>query len=219
VKSEEWDEYEKRYPAIAEKKIFRSNDEYAYTGAASNLKLALAYALTLDEMFRHSDSLKMAAFTMGTSTLDSNATGATLNPIGLLFKLYRDHLGELPVEVSGNSPVPAPRWPAAPDQPRINAGSPTYPLDISAAFTSDRKFLTIAVVNPTESAQQMQLDLHGIAIGGSGKMWQLTGPSLDAVNHVGQKPQVEIVETAAPSALQSLPVAPASVTVYQFAVQ
>ena len=42
-KGEEWRKYEQRYPEMKTKEIFMSNDEYAYTGGQTDLKLALAY--------------------------------------------------------------------------------------------------------------------------------------------------------------------------------
>ncbi len=93
---------------------------------------------------------------MGVSTLDYNRTEAEYNTTGLLFKMYRDHLGTIPVALSGNSPQPAPKYPIAGDQPKTHPGSPTYPLDMFAALTPDRKYLTIAVVNATESEQKFR---------------------------------------------------------------
>ena len=61
-----------------------------------------------------------------------------LNPAGLLFKLYRDRFGTIPVEVSGNSPQPMPKYPRAATS-QVNAGSDTFPLDVAAAWTADRK--------------------------------------------------------------------------------
>jgi alpha-N-arabinofuranosidase len=136
-KAEEWQEYEKRFPAMLEKKTFLSIDEYAYSGVPANLKLALAYGMVFNEMLRYTDFLKMSAFTMGVSTLDCNATGAVYNSTGLLFKMYGDHLGSIPVALSGNSPQPGPKFLIAGDQPRTNPGSPTYPLDMFAALTTD----------------------------------------------------------------------------------
>jgi alpha-N-arabinofuranosidase len=219
TKVEEWEEYEKRFPAMADKKIFLSIDEWAYTGTPANLKLALSYAMVLQEMFRHTEFIKMSAFTMGLSTLDYSASAAIFNTNGLMFKLYREHFGTLPVEVDGSSPQPAPKWPFGGEQPRINAGSPTYPLDVAAAFSSDRKFLTVAVVNPTESAPQMQLRFQGAEVGGESKMWQMTGSSPDAADVVGQTPQVETVETSLPEVPKTLSVAPISLTIYAFPVK
>jgi alpha-N-arabinofuranosidase len=73
-KAEEWQEYVKRFPAMLDKKTFLSIDEYGYGGGS--LKSALAYGMVLNEMFRHTDFLKMAAYTMAVSTLDLNSTGA-----------------------------------------------------------------------------------------------------------------------------------------------
>jgi len=194
LKAEEWQEYQRRFPAMIDKKIFLSIDEYAYTGAPVNLKLALAYAMVLNEMVRHTDFLRMAALTMGVSTMDYNQTAAVLNTTGLVFKLYRERLGTLPAGVSGNSPQPLPKYPVGGDQPHANAGSATYPLDMVAALTADRKFLTLGVVNATDSVQKLDLNVTGVHLGGQSTLWQMTGKDLEAANRVGEKPQVEITE-------------------------
>jgi alpha-N-arabinofuranosidase len=220
LKAEEWQEYQQRFPALIDKKIFLSIDEYAYTGTPMNLKLALAYAMVFNEMLRHTDFLQMSAFTMGVSTLDFNQTAAVLNTNGLLFKLYGDQLswGSLPVAVSGDSPQPPPKYPVGGDQPRTNAGSPTYPLDMVAALTADRKYLTLAVVNATESIQRLDLHVTGVRLAGKSTLWQMTGEDLDAANRVGQKPQVEVKEIEIGDAWQTLSVAPISVNTYRFPV-
>jgi alpha-N-arabinofuranosidase len=217
LKAEEWDEYQKRFPAMIDKKIFLSIDEYAYTGAPANLKMALAYAMVFNEMIRHTDFLRMSAFTMGVSTLDFNPTAAVLNTNGLLFKMYGDHLGSIPVAVSGNSPQPAPKYPAGGDQPKTNAGSPTYPLDVIAALTEDRKFLTVSVVNATDSAKRLDLEIEGVRLAGQSTLWQMTGKDLNAANHVGQEPQVSVKEMSAGEA-HTLSIAPISVNIYRFPV-
>jgi len=217
-KAEEWQEYQKRFPAMLEKKIFLSIDEYAYSGAPVNLKLALAYGMVFNEMLRYTNFLKMSAFTMGVSTLDYNSTGAAYNSTGLLFKMYGDHLGSIPVALSGNSPQPAPRYAIAGDQPKTNPGSPTYPLDMFAALTADHKYLTIAVVNATESDQKFDLSATGVRLDGPLTLWQLTGNSLDAANHVGQTPQVQVKEIPLGDVQGKITVAPISVNIYQFPV-
>ena len=222
-KAEEWQGYQKRFPAMLDKKIFLSLDEYAYFGGGFgrgvNLKLALAYGMIFNEMLRHTDFLKFSAHTMGVSTLDYNSTAATFNTIGLLFKLYGDHfVGFIPVAVSGNSPQPAPKYPPGGDQPATNSGSPTYPLDMVAALSPDRKFLTLAVVNATESAERLDLNVAGMRLAGKSTLWQMTGKDLDAANRVGQEPQVVVKETAIENVPQTLSVAPFSVDVYRFPV-
>ena len=217
-KAEEWQQYEERFPAMAEKKIFLSIDEYGYSSGAANLKVALAYGMVLNEMLRHTDFLKMAAYTMGVSTLDYNGTGAVYNTRGLLYKMYRDHFGTLPVTVTGNSPQPAPKYPPYGDEPKTSSGSPTYPLDMMAALTADRKYLTVAVVNSTESAQRCDLNVTGTRLAGRSKLWQMTAKSLEAANRVGQAPQVQVNEVEIGDVPRGLTVAPISVSIYQFPV-
>jgi alpha-N-arabinofuranosidase len=220
LKGEEWQEYEKRYPEMMIKQIFMSNDEYAYTGGQTDLKLALAYAMVFNEMLRETDFLRMAAFTMGVSTLDYNQTAATLNTNGLLFKIYGDHLGagSIPVVVTGNSPQPAPTQHMVGDLPRSSAGSPTYPLDMIAALSADQNFLTLAVVNATESEQKFDLSVSGVRLSGNATLWRMTGKTLEAANKVSEPPQVEVKESAIDGAPTTFSVAPISVEIYRFPV-
>ena len=220
LKAEQWREYQKRFPSMLDKNTFLSIDEYAYSGTPVNLKLALAYAMVFNEMLRHSDFLKMAAFTMGVSTLDYNQTAATLNTTGLLFKLYGDHfVGAIPVVVAGNSPQPAPKYPIAGDQPSRNPGSPTDPLDMFAALTPDHKILTLAVVNATESGQRFDLNLAGSRLAGPSLHWQMTGDRLEAANHVGEPPEVDVKEISTNDASGKIAVAPISINVYRFPIK
>jgi alpha-N-arabinofuranosidase len=219
-KAEEWQGYQQRFPAMLAKKTFLSIDEYAYFGGGRgqgpNLKLALAYGMLFNEMLRHTDFLTMSAHTMGVSTLDYNSTAAAFNTTGLLFKLYSEHFpGSIPVALSGNSPQPAPKYPPGGDQPKKTSGSPTYPLDMFAALTPDHKFLTVAVVNATESEQKFNLNLTGARLAGSLTLWQMIGKNLEAANHVGEAPQVEVKEISASNA-PGISVAPISVNVYRF---
>jgi alpha-N-arabinofuranosidase len=222
-KAEEWQGYQQRFPAMLDKKIFLSIDEYAYFGGGFNrgvnLKLALAYGMLFNEMLRHTDFLEMSAHTMGVSTLDYNSTAATLNTTGLLFKLYGEHfVGSIPVALSGNSPQPAPKYPIGGDQPKTNSGSPTYPLDMVAALTPDRKYLTLAVVNATESVYPLALNVIGARLAGKATLWEMTGKDLDAANRVSQKPQVEVRESEIGILPQTLSVAAISVNIYRFPV-
>lgn len=220
LKAEEWQAYEQLFPAMASSKIFMSNDEYAYTGAPTNLKLALAYAMVFDEMLRHTDFLRMTAFTMGVSTMDFTPTSAVLNTNGLLFQLYGEYLGpgSIPVELSGNSPQPAPQQHLVGDLPRTSAGSATYPLDMVAALSPDRRTLTLAVVNATDQEQPFRLNLSGVRITGPGTLWEMTGPSLDAANKVDQKPQVAVQQKTLGDFAGTLAAAPISVDFYRFPV-
>jgi alpha-N-arabinofuranosidase len=133
----------------------------------------------------------------------------------LLFKLYRDHMGTLPLAVTGNSAPPAPGTAARNRLPKAHAGSPTYPLDVSAALSADGKLLTIAVVNPTESAQDLDVAIQGAQLRGKGRMWRLTGPSLTATTDLQHK-DVQVTEAPVNEAPRTLRVAPISIEIYEF---
>lgn len=220
--AEEWEGYQQRFPDMIKKKIFLSIDEYAYSGGGRrtgpNLKGALAYGMLFDEEMRHTSFLTMTAHTMGTSTLDITPTASTFNTLGLIFKMYTNHfVGTIPVSVSGNSPQPPTKNPPYADEPKTRSGSPTYPLDVFAALSPDHKYLNVAVVNATEKEQKFDLKVTGAKVEGQSTLWQLTGKSLDAADHVGQPPQAEVKETSV-TAGPAISVAPISVNIYRFPV-
>lgn len=217
-KVEAYEEYLERIPALKARRIPMAIDEWAYTGAGNTLKGALANAMVLQEMFRHSDIIKMAGHTMGMSSIDYNDTEAALNTTGLFFKLYRDHFGSTPVEVGGSTPPPPPLYPVGADQPKINAGSPTYPVDVVAALSSDGKSLTMAVINATESPQELELSFKGIALGGKGRMWRMTGPGPDAATGLGRN-DVRVVEMPLTQTPKTVTTAPISIEIYEFSRQ
>ena len=220
-KALEWEGYQQHFPAMVDKHIFLSIDEYAFSGGGpgrgANLGGALEYGMIFNEMLRHTDFLTMAAHTTGASMLDITRTGATFSTTGLIFKLYSNHFVDaIPLEVSGNSPQPPIQFPGG-DQPSVNSGSPTYPLDMVAALSRDHKSLLLAVVNATDSQQAFDLNVAGIHRTGTATLWVMTGPAPDASNHVGQPPQVEIKQSSVP-AVKTLTVAPLSINLYQFLV-
>jgi len=218
-KVEDYQEYLKRYPVLQERRVPISIDEWAYARMRPCLKQALSYAWAFHEMFRHSDIITMAAYTFATSCIDWSATDAAYNTTGLLFKLYRDHFGTVPVQVSGTSPQPPPRYPVGGEQPQVNAGSDTYPVDICAALSSDGTTLMVAVVNPTESPQEVAIQFQGVALRGKGVMWQMTGPSPDAANELGREPQVGVTEYAMADVPRVLQVSPISVSIYALEIE
>ena len=113
------------------------------------------------------------------------------------------------MEVGGNSLPPAPKYPVDGYQPRQNAGSPSYPLDFSAALSGDGKLLTLAVINPTESTQAFDLKITGAEPRGTGRVWRLTGPGFDAMTGLTRK-EVQVTELP-----RTLRVAPLSIDLYE----
>ena len=215
LKREYWEQYKKKFPGLEAANIKVSVDEWGFRNARG-LKQTLGFAMTLHELFRNTDFITMAAFTMGISWIDYSRTDCVYSNAGLLFKMYRENFGDIPIEVTGNSPQPTPKWPVGGDQPQINAGSATYPIDLAAALKKNGSVLTIGAVNATEKAQHTSLALAGFKPSKNGRMWRLTGPSLDAANHVGQPPQVSVKEMSFDAGAGSLSVAPYSVEIYEF---
>jgi alpha-N-arabinofuranosidase len=211
IKYEEYKEYEKALPQLVTHPKPLNIDEWAYTGLG-RYPTYPSYAWVFHEMFRHSDIFQMAAYTFATSLLVRNGTNVSLNANGLVFKLYRDHFGTIPVEVSGNSPQPKPTDPPGGEQPMVNAGSDTFPVDVVAAWTEDRRTLTVAVLNPNGEPQSLNLIISGAGLSGKGTLWRLASAEND-----GQNPSIG--NSPIDSVPGSLTLPPFSVNIYEFAVR
>jgi len=221
AKYEHYEKYLQLIPALRAKPVPIAIDEWAYfvPGKRDSYYTVPAYAWAFHEMFRHSDIFQMANLTFATSTFNSNSTDAVLNPTGLLFKMYRDHFGVIPVEVGGNSPQPKPTFPAGGDQPAVNPGSPTYPLDVSAALSEDRKTLAIAVLNPSDTEQSIHLDFHGATLTSTGKLWRMAPSSIDATVKAGSPAEVRVEELSLGALPATISLRPFSVNIYSYPIQ
>ena len=221
AKYEHYEKYMELIPAFRAKPVPIAIDEWAYflPGKRDSYYTVPAYAWAFHEMFRHSDIFQMANLTFATATFNSNGTEAVLNPTGLLFKMYRDHFGVIPVEVGGDSPQPKPAFPAGGDQPAVNPGSPTYPLDVSAALSEDRKTLAIAVLNPSDAEQHIHLDIHGAVLAATGKLWSMAPNSIDATIKVGSPAGVQVEEQSLGALPATITLRPYSVNIYSYPVQ
>jgi len=223
MKAVEWDHYRHAFPIVDRDKIFLSIDEYAYTGpnrTGQTLKSALAYGMVFQEMLRHTDFLTMAAFTTGSSTMDISPTDAKLNTTGLAFKFYGEHFGEgvVPLAVSGNAPQPDPQFVVGYAHPQVKAGSPTWPLDVFAALSADRKTLKVAVVNATYSPRSVALTIQNLAVKGAGRRWVMTGGTVQAANRLGAPDEVTIAADVAPNPSRALDVPPISIAIFEYPV-
>jgi alpha-N-arabinofuranosidase len=220
IKAEAYEHYLELIPALREKPVPIAMSEWAYAGVPPDgFKVVPAYAWAFHEMFRHSHLYQMANFTFATSLLSASRTEAVLNPAGILFKLYRDQFGTIPVTVSGNAPQAAPRYASGGEEPLINAGSPTYPLDVAAAWVDDHTALTVAVINPTEAEQTMDVSFQGARLAGTGTRWRLAPERLDARIVVGQTPEVELEEQPVTRVPTRPTFPPFSVTLYRLTVR
>jgi alpha-N-arabinofuranosidase len=161
----------------------------------------------------------MGAFTFATAMMSENRTEAVLNPTGMLFKMYRDHFGTIPVEVTGDSPQPKPVFPAGGDQPAVNPGSDTYPLDVSAALSEDRKTLAIAVLNPSDTEQRIKIVVNGARLAGSGHVYRMAPESIDATASVDKRPEVQVEDQTLGPLSDTVTVRQFSVNIYSYSVQ
>ena len=175
-------------------------NEYGEGGVRSFLQDALGIAAGLHGFFRNSDLFFMANYAQAVNVIGAiktTATEAELEATGLVLKLYRHHFGTTPVEVSGSY----------------------EPLDIAAAWTEDGTGITVAVVNPTQAARTISLNVRGSNLAGHGRKWTITGPDRWAHNAPGKPRQVDIEPTSFIGSLDGIEIAPLSVTLYSLPVE
>lgn len=219
---EAWEHYRATMPWLEGSGIRMVLDEWAAGGwRTGDIAGALGAALVLHEMFRHSDVWAMSAYTALTSVVAYDRTDAypTIRSAGLLFELYTEHLGTVPVEVvQGSSPQPDLPGTVGVDKPAESSGSPTYPLDVLAALSEDGRTLTVAVANPSEAPHALRLHFQG-ATPKPGRVWTLSSPRLDAQAVPGQEPVSAVTEAALPEPAGSLTVPAATVQLYELPLQ
>jgi len=208
--------YVKAMPFIKQKGILLAMDEWRMKDGWG-LEDALSTTEGFQEIFRHTDIIKMSAYTStgAPSCLLYNGTSSALQPNGLAIKLLADHFGSIPVRVLGNIAQPQIQGTTGVDRPLITSGSNTYPLDISAALTDDRKRITIVVVNPTLQVQQVTINYSGINIQNKGVKWVIGGNDLKAINEPGKKAAVEIISSLLNKSAVPLVLAPTSITLFE----
>jgi alpha-N-arabinofuranosidase len=230
---EAWDKYVEKMPWLKDKGIKFIFDEWGnrLVSASGNnngasffrqtgMLMPLSYALCLHEIFRHSGMVEASCATGGLRLLTDNTGEAVgLAAEGVVMKLLQTHfLNALPVAVDGDS-----RQPLVPGTPFVDrgtkpTGSPTYPLDILAAFSGDRKKLIISVVNPTEEEHSFTAKIGGVKLRGQGKLYQIAPPGVNSTNEAGKEPAVKIIETAQDMLPETVQVPPVSVNLYEFAI-
>jgi alpha-N-arabinofuranosidase len=79
--------------------------------------------------------------------------------------------------------------------------------------------LTVGVVNPTEQAQELKMDLRGAQLRGSGRLWRIDGTDPMAYNEPGKEPNVVIQEERLADVSDTLTVPPLSISLYRLRVR
>jgi len=239
MKFEAWEHYLKRFPSLKGKQIQFAFDEWGARNRSVNpaggapppptnpMLTPLANALVFHEFFRHSD---MVAIGVATGGMRLTATDPYGEPIGfrtegLVMKVFHDHFAEaLPVTVNGISPprrVKGTVWVDVPEKP---SGSPTYPLDVVAALSADRKKLLVSLANPSEIEHRALLGLSGVSLGSGAKVWQLTAPPAGTQSEPARGPffagpPAKMNEIALAEVPRSMILPPASLSVVEIALR
>ncbi len=200
--------YRTTIPALKGRNILVALDEWNYwygpyiygeLGTRYFLKDALGIAAGLHEYFRQSDIIFMANYAQTVNVIGAiktTKTAAELETTGLALKLYRAHFGTIPVAVSG-----------APE-----------PLDVAAAWKDGKKILTLAVVNPTRTAQTLPLSFKGAGVPKSAKLYLIAGGDENAYNEPGKEPAVEIREISGAPFGAKLTLPPISISLYEIQI-
>jgi alpha-N-arabinofuranosidase len=163
------------------------------------LKDALGIAEGLHEYARQSDIVASAFYAQTVNVIGcikTSKTTAAMETTGLVLQLYRQHFGQIPVTTQT-----------------------TGLIDAQAAWSEDRKQLTIGVVNPTLTSVQVPVELRGATLAGAGRRWQIAGSDPMAYNDPSEPSRVTIEEQALDHLTNELSVAPCSVTVFSFQVE
>jgi len=188
--------HEKTVPvALDEWNYWYGPHVYGELGTQYFLKDALGVAAALQEFARNTDVYEMANYAQTVNVIGAiktNKTAAALDTTGLALMMYRRYFGAIPVRADGNP----------------------FPLDVAAAWSADRKALTIAVVNATRETIVLPFELQGASLTGQGRLWRLTGPDPKSHNVPGEAPQVVVVEEGVRGFANRLAAAPLSATIY-----
>ncbi len=202
-------DYRERLDSLEGKDIRIAIDEWNYwygphvfgeLGTRYFMKDALGIAAGLHEMARNSDLVFMANYAQTVNVIGAIKTTKTASAFattGLILKLYRNHFGTIPAAVT----------------------SDTYPLDVVAAWTTDRKALTIGVVNPTEQTWELPLAIEGADLEGSGCVWVIANDDPMVYNQPGKVPSVIIQEKPLAGVSDTLRVPGYSVSLYELGVR
>ena len=230
---EAWDKYVEKMPSLKDRNIKFIFDEWGNRlrgasptangsfGRPSGMLMPLSYALCFHEMFRHSEMIAASCATGGLRTVLTDITGDAVGftAEGLVMKLMQTNfLNAFPIAVDGDSPQQLVPGTPFVDRGTKPTGSPTYPLDILAAFSSDRKKFLISVVNPTEEAHSFTPLLSGVKLLGQAKLNQIAPPDVNSTNEVGKEPVVKIAETVLNGVPATVEVPAVSVSLYEFDV-
>jgi DUF1680 family protein/alpha-L-arabinofuranosidase len=199
--------YRERIPGLKARDIRICQDEWNYwygpevfgeLGTRYFQKDAVGCAAALHVFAKHSDLYFMANYAQTVNVIGAikaSRTAAALETTGLVLKLYRAKFGTLPA-----------------------ATTTTGLVNAQAAWTADRKALTLGVVNPTLGRLKIAASFAGAALG-AGTKSEIASDDPLAYNDPDRAPTVTIKESPAAAPDGTLDVAPCSVTLFVWPVR
>ena len=202
-------EYRRELPSLANKNLPLVIDEWGYwytpkrygqLGVQYYLEDALGIAAGMHEMLRNSDLIEIVHYAQAVNVLGAiktSKTGAVFDTPGLVLKLYRNHMGTIPLEVQGVA----------------------EPLDIFASLSEDQKEIIVSVVNATEYEQQLNLNIDKGEIEGAGESFVITGKNRKAFNQPGKKENIKIVTQSRATLPERIHVSPVSIILLKYPIR
>ena len=175
-------------------------DLFGEIGTRFFMKDALGIAAGLHEYFRNTDVCYMANYAQTVNVIGcikTTKTHAAFDTTGLPLVLYRREFGTIPLKVSG--------W--------------DEKLDVAAALTEDRKFLTVGFVNATHDSYQIRLNMKSLTPTGEGEGWVIGHENVMAYNAPGQESVIDIQPTAPADLTGLITIKPVSITLYKIPVR
>jgi alpha-L-arabinofuranosidase len=177
-------DYRAKLESLKGKDIRIAMDEWNYwygrhvfgeIGTRYFVKDGLGIAAGLHEYFRNSDIYLMANYAQTVNVIGCIKTSpahAAMETTGLALQLYRQRYGVIPLEVANTN----------------------TPLDVAAAWSADRKTITVGVVNPTFDTIRLSLDLSGVKADAKARVWRIDGNGPFDYNDPEETPKVTIRE-------------------------
>lgn len=147
--------------------------KYGPLGVQYYFQDAFGIVAGLHEMYRHSDIIQIVHYAQAVNVLGAiktSKTEAIFDVPGLILKLYRNEYGVIPVYVENL----------------------TFSLNVSAALSEGKQYLTISIVNPTDKVQKIKARILGASLSGSIDRFSLHSADKRAYNEPGLNPSIAI---------------------------
>jgi alpha-N-arabinofuranosidase len=202
-------ELHKRLESLQGRTVPISMDEWNYwysdyvygeLGCVYRHRDALGVAAGLHEYFRNSDIIQMANYAQTVNVIGcikTTRTQAFFSTTALPLMLYRHHYGEIPIEVVHEA----------------------APLDVVAAWTADRKAVTVGVVNPTWDTYRVSFSWSGVRPATRARGWMITAESPLEFNTAAAPANVAITEADLVDLTGTVEVGPLTNALYQAPVE